>query len=246
MVNVNTKDKSQTRVNIYPKFLSIQFSKNLFHRWDTALLYKNKQVNEYSNTARQFDVYLPSPLLFKTKEIRYNKDAHFEVSDIGDICFPKSEIGHSGVSIDFNDFTLDLDISRNPYQIDALSYERYGNYYYYGDDEYESTYSGGSSRGYGYQGKGDGRGSYGTNNPSSYGKKESALSKFVGVFTIGLFKFHAVRVQNIIGITMNFMPIENPTDCRRIFTAHLGDKTSSSSVKPNMGKSPFDAMSFKL
>jgi antitoxin component YwqK of YwqJK toxin-antitoxin module len=181
-VNINNKDKAQTRVNIYPKCLSIQFSKNLFHRWDTALLYKNKQVNEYSNTARQFDVYLPSPLLFKAKEIRYNKDAHFEVSNASDICFPKSEIGHSGVSIDFNDFTLDLDVSRNPYQIDVLSIERYGNYYYYGDDEYEGTYSGGSSRGYGYQGKGDGRGSYGTNNPGYKGKKESALSKFVGVF----------------------------------------------------------------
>lgn len=179
MVNVNTKDKAQTRVSIYPKYLSIQFSKNLFHRWDTSLLYKNKQVNEYSNTARQFDVYLPSPLLFKAKEIRYNKDAHFEVSNASDICFPKSEIGHSGVSIDFNDFVLDLDISRNPYQIEALSFERYGNYYYYGEDEYESTYSRGSSRGYG---DGGGRGSYGTNNPGSYGKKESALSKFVGIF----------------------------------------------------------------
>ncbi len=186
-VNINKKDKAQTRVNIYPKFLSIQFSRNLFHRWDTALLYKNKQVNEYSNTARQFDIYLPSPLLFKAKEIRYNKDAHFEVSYISDICFPKSEIGHSGVSIDFNDFTLDLDVSHNPYQIDALNFERYGNYYYYGsdDDEYsnQNTYSRGSGSGTsrGYSG-GDGGGRYGTNEPSYNGKKETALSKFVGIY----------------------------------------------------------------
>ena len=186
-VNINKKDKAQTRVNIYPKFLSIQFSKNLFHRWDTALLYKNKQVNEYSNTARQFDVYLPSPLVFKAKEIKYNKDAHFEASNTSDICFPKSEIGHSGVSIDFNDFTLDLDVSRNPYQIDALNFQRYGNYYYNGPDDYEYSNEYGNSRGSGsgsYKGNssGNGGGRYGTDEPNYNGKKETALSKFVGIY----------------------------------------------------------------
>ena len=128
-MSIDRKDKTQTYATLTTKNLAIEFNPSLLHQWDKKL---NQPIID--STLKTADKSVASRLLFDAPIISYSLRDRIRIDKYSNPCFTTSEIGKTGILIDFKHMILDWDNTQSPAEINELfpssqsSYEEYFDY----------------------------------------------------------------------------------------------------------------------
>ena len=114
-MTINRKDKNENNITVSTKNLAIEFNPMLLHQWDYS-----KNLPKMVFTSKTNVSYIPSRLQFEANQINYNQTDRFFIKDFLNPCFTLSEIGKTGILLNFDNVVLDLDNTQSPYEINQL------------------------------------------------------------------------------------------------------------------------------
>jgi uncharacterized protein len=122
---VNRKDKNENNITVSTKNLAIDFNPMLLHQWDY-----NRDLPKIESTTKTKtkDSNIPSRLLLEATQINYNRTDRFFIKEYINPCFTLSEIGKTGILVNFDNMVLDLDNTQSPYEINQLFSSRKDDY----------------------------------------------------------------------------------------------------------------------
>ncbi len=128
-MTIDRKDKTQTNATLTTKNLAIEFNPALLHQWDKKL---NKAIID--STLKTADKYVASKIIFDAPSITYSLGGRIGIDKYSNPCFTTSEIGKTGILLDFNKIVLDLNNTQSPDEVNKLfpanqiKYEDYFDY----------------------------------------------------------------------------------------------------------------------
>ena len=129
-MEIDRKDKTQTYATLKTKNLAIEFNPKLLHQWDKKL---NQAIID--STLKTADKYVASKIIFDAPKITYSLGGRIGIDKYSNPCFTTSEIGKTGLLVDFNKMVLDLDNTQSPDEINELFPSRQSKYEEYFDYE---------------------------------------------------------------------------------------------------------------
>ena len=128
-MTIDRKDKTQTNATLTTKNLAIEFNPTLLHQWDKKL---NQAIID--SNLKTADKYVASKIIFDAPNITYSLGGRIGIDKYSNPCFTTSEIGKTGLLLDFKNMVLDLDNTQSPDEINKLfpsnqiKYEDYFDY----------------------------------------------------------------------------------------------------------------------
>ena len=99
------------------------------HQWDKKL---NQAIID--STLKKADKYVASKIIFDAPKITYSLGGRIRIDKYSNPCFTTSEIGETGLLLDFKNMVLDLDNTQSPDEVNKLfpanqvKYEDYFDY----------------------------------------------------------------------------------------------------------------------